>query len=138
MHIVYIHHAFNHIINVRGDSMNKIDKFNKFEKIFLKIHLILLGLGVALLGMSFAFVDTIEELARSIWGIVYALLYVVFFLFAISVVRLIKYLIYFRKSEVIPSIKRTLIIILTSPISLGLYVILVFIMSLSMASCEIT
>ncbi len=117
--------------------MNKVDKFNKFEKIFLRIHLSILGFGMALLLMSFVAMDSVEAIARSIWAIVYSLLYVVMILFIISVVRLIKYLIVFRKSAVAPTIRRTLIIILTSPISLGIYFILTLVISLSLASCSV-
>lgn len=117
--------------------MEKIDKFNKYETIFIKIHLITLGLGMFLLMLAFLAVDSIESIARTFLGVVYVLLYVVIINFFIALIRLFKYLIVFRKSDKLPTIKRTIIIILTSPISLGIYFILTLIMSLSLASCTI-
>lgn len=117
--------------------MNKVDKFNKFEVIFFRIHLSISGFGLLVLGIAFAAMNSVESVARSLIGVVYTLLWVVIVNFIIGVIRLLKYFISFRKETETPTIWRTLVIIVTSPITLGIFFILTLIMSLSLASCTI-
>lgn len=124
---------------MKGDTMleKKVEKFNKFERIFMNIHLGILGVGVFLLTVAFIVVDSIESIARVFLGVVFGLFYIIIFNFIIALFRLFKYLFLFQKEEeVLPTIKRTIIIILTSPISLAIYFILTLIMSLSLATCS--
>lgn len=115
--------------------MDKVNRFNRFEKLFLRIHLSILGFGLLLLGVAFATLDSVDSIAKTFVHVVYGLLYVVMIQFVISIVRLFKYLFGFKNVEEKPTIRRTIIIILTSPISLGVFFFLTFVMSLSLATC---
>ena len=111
--------------------MNKFEKFNKYEKIFFRIHLAIFALGLFLLSLVYLAQNAIETV-----GITLTLYYVIILNFFISIVRLIKYLIVFRNSEDNVTIRRTVSIIFTSPIALGIYFIITLVMSLSLVSCS--
>ena len=115
----------------------KIKKFNKFELIFFRIHLVVVGVVVFLLTIMFLIQSAIDSLSNIFLVGAYMLFYVVIFNFLISVIRLLKYLFTFKDEKSKPSIKRTISIILTSPIALALYFIITIVMSLSLASCSI-
>jgi len=116
--------------------MDKYDKFNKFEKIFFRIHTVSFIIGLFLLSLLYFAQDTFESIARTFLVVAYSFFYVVFANFIISIVRLFKYLFSFRKSQDMVTIKRTVAIMFTSPISLGIYLIIMLAMSLSLSSCS--
>jgi|LGOV01.1.fsa_nt_gb hypothetical protein len=116
--------------------MNKFEKFNKYEKILFRIHMSVFAFGLFLLSLVFLAQNAIESIARTFLGVTYTLLYVVLISFAVSVVRLIKYLIVFRKSQDMVSIRRSVAVMFTSPIALGVYFIITLAMSLSLVSCS--
>lgn len=116
--------------------MNKIDKFNKYEKILFKIHITILIFGGFLLVLLFLAEDIFKSVASSFITVVYSLLYITIINFIVSFVRLIKYLTVFHKNQSLISIRRTIAIILTSPISFGIFFIITLAMSLSLASCS--
>ncbi|AIO19162.1 hypothetical protein KQ51_01285 [Candidatus Izimaplasma bacterium HR1] len=115
---------------------DKVKKFNKFETIFFRIHLFVFGFGAFLLMLMFLAQNAIESIARTFLVFAYFMMYVVIINFIISLVRLLKYLFAFKDIEESPSIKRTLAIILTSPISLAIFFIVTLTLSLSLASCS--
>ena len=115
---------------------DKVKKFNKYEFLFFRIHLAISGFGVFLFMMMFVVQDAIVSLAQLFLAVVYTLFYVVILNFFISIVRLIKYLFAFKDGAEKPTIKRTVIVMLTSPIALALYFIMTLAMSLSLASCS--
>ncbi len=113
----------------------KIKKFNKFEKIFFRIHLVVSGIGLFVLGSMYLLLNSIEEIAKSALNVILFGFYVIIINFFISVIRILKAVFGFRDIEERPSIKRSLGIMLTSPIAFGVYLIIILAMSLSMASC---
>jgi len=117
--------------------MNKFEKFNKFEIIFFRIHMAIFAFGLFLLSLVFLAQNALESIARIFLSVSYSLLYVVMIGFIISIVRLFKYLIIFRNSEEMVTIRRTVVVMLTSPIALGVYFIITLAMSLSLASCNV-
>ena len=116
--------------------MDKEYKFMKFETIFIRIHLFMIGFGLFLLSLLFAAQNSIESIARVFLGVVNTMLFLTITLFIISIIRVIKYFVKFRKSEGLVNIKRSVCIMLTSPLSFAIYLILTLAMSLSLASCS--
>lgn len=116
--------------------MNKFEKFNKFEKIFFKIHTVIFAFGLIMLSLVFLAQNALESIARTFLGVSTILLYIVGINFSVSIVRLLKYLIVFRKSQEMVTIKRTVAVMFTSPISFGIYFIITLAMSLSLTSCS--
>ena len=116
--------------------MKKENRFIKFELIFFRIYLFIVAFGLFLLMLLYAAQNSIESVARSFVAVVYTMLYVTIALFVISIVRVIKYLLVFRKRDEYITIKRSVTIMLTSPIAFAIYLILTLAMSLSLASCS--
>lgn len=116
--------------------MNKIEKFNKFEKIFFKIHLIVFAIGLFLLSLLVFAENALESIAQAFLMVAYLLFYVVIADFIISVVRILKYLIVLRKSDSVVTIRNSVAIMFTSPIALGIYLIVMLAMSISLSSCS--
>ena len=115
---------------------DKVKKFNKFENIFFKIHIGLFLFGLFLLSLLYLAQNALETISQIFLSFVVTGLYAIILNFFIGLIRLLKYLFGFKDTTEVPSIKRTIILLLSSPIVVALYFIMVFVMSLSMASCS--
>ena len=114
----------------------KVNKFHKFERIYFKIYLIIVGLSIVLIGMIYAMVDTISSIAEFALNIVMISLIYVVGVFFLSIVRTIKYFSSLKKKGGL-GIWRSITIMLTSPIVTAILFIIIFALSLSLASCLI-
>jgi len=109
----------------------KAAKFNKFEKIFVRIELGIALIGVLLFILFNAAMEVIGYFADAVISFLLFLWVVIILNFIISIVRIFKYL--FSKAEFKKetSIWRSIITFFTSPIVFALVYLLIFIASIS-------
>lgn len=112
-------------------------KFMKWERLYFKIYLGIVGFGIVLLLVMFAFQDYIEALSQVIAEFVVVLLIAIVVYFFLSLIRILKYVISIRKSSDETTIWRSVTTFFTSPIATVLYYVIIFVMLLSTASCTI-
>jgi len=111
--------------------MDKVSKFMKFEKIFFRIELILIGIGLFFYAIFLMFLEGLASLADT-WIQIFMLGWLLIIVnFAITIIRVLKYLISVRKLEGPKSIWRSMVVLLLSPIAFILYYILIFVAAIS-------
>lgn len=115
---------------------DEFTKFNYFEKLFFRIQLGLIGLGFITLGILFASIEILQSVADLIIFLILTMMSLVALNFIISVARIIKYLRRYTDNDNVIGIKRSVTIMLTSPIAFVLYYLILIILALSMASCS--
>jgi len=114
---------------------DKQQKFNRYEYLIFRIHMSILGFGFVLLGLMFVFNSYIKEIANVVSSIVVVLFFSTFVSFFIAIGRIIRYLRHYKNVEGMVGIKRTVSVLLTSPISFGIYFIIMLGVSLALSSC---
>lgn len=115
---------------------DKVVKFNKFEIILFRIQMINLGFSAVFFGALMLLLSEYKETAQIFYGLVIFLMFASLVLFIIALVRIFKYFISLKALEGIISIWRSIVVLLTSPIAIIIYWLLLFILALSMASCS--
>lgn len=112
-----------------------IKDFNYYEKLFLRITLILIGIGFTLIGLLLLLADYIDTIASGITGLVVILLFSSYGVFFLSIIRIVKYVFSVKKRNAGSTIKQSIITLLISPIAILVYYAIIFILSIS--SCTI-
>lgn len=113
----------------------KQNRFNRFEKLLFRIHMGILSFGFILFAMLYVLNEYIREFAVILANVVVLLLTSTVVSFFIAIGRIVRYLRHFKHTEGMLGIKRTVIMLLTSPISFIVYFVIMLVLSLSMASC---
>lgn len=111
------------------------NRFNYFERIFLKISLGLLGTSAALFILMFIFIDRVSDNASEISGVIIILLISSILSFFIAIIRIIKFMFVVSKRNDGSTITKSIITFFTSPIAIIIYYIIIFILAFS--SCSI-
>ena len=111
------------------------NRFNYFEKIFLRISLSLMGTGFVLFILMFVFVDDIREYADEFSSVVAVLLIASFISFFNAIFRILKYIISVSKRNDGSTIKGSIISFFTSPVAIIIYYIMMIVIAFS--SCTI-
>lgn len=114
-------------------SSERVEKFMRFEHIFFRIQLSILGLGFFILGFFYFVIDKIKDVNDLIALVIYVgILYPILHLI-ISFVRIIKYLRVIRHDDGPSSIWRSALSFLFSPLTFVIFYIILFV--LVFASC---
>ena len=113
----------------------KTEKFNRYEKIFFRLELVVISLGVSLLLLFRAFVELIGNMADFFMSVFLLGWIFIILNFFISIIRVLKYLLVMRKVEGDKTIWRSVLTIIISPLAFILYYILIFVIVL--ASCSV-
>ena len=114
---------------------NNKKSFNYFEKIFLKISVGLLGLGLSLFILMFIFIDYLSDSASEVANIVVVLLLSSVASFFIAVFRILKFAFVVSKRNDGSTITKSVISFFVSPVAIIVYYIIVIILAFS--SCSI-
>ena len=118
---------------MENHSSERVEKFMRFEHIFFRVQLSLLGAGFFILGAFYFVIDKVKDVNNLIAFVIYAgLLYPVLHFF-ISIVRIIKYLRVIRHDEGPSSIWRSALSFLFSPLTFAIFYIILIV--LVFASC---
>lgn len=112
-----------------------VERFNYFEKIYLRFTLAVLGTAVLLSIIPFVFIDQISSISKLIANIAVSLMLVTVLNFFYAFFRIVKYARKISKLENNIGIMRTVSSLFLSPISFVILYILVIIMAFS--SCTI-
>jgi hypothetical protein len=133
----FIFETYLDILQV-GDSMNneKKDNFMIIESWLMKLYSYLVIVGSILVGLLLIFQDTVLGILQFMTWILVIALYSLIGIFVVSVFQVFRYFFVGREKRAIRSIKKSIIIIITSPISIFIYWMLAFVLLLSMASCS--
>lgn len=113
----------------------KVTTFNYYEKLIFRVHMIIFGLGFVLFGLMYVLNDSLRDMANLLSTVVVALYMSTVVSFVVAIVRIIRYLKYFKGKDGIVGIKRTVTVLLTSPISFFVYFIIMLVMSFALSSC---
>ena len=109
--------------------------FNYFEKIFLKISIGLLGLGLSLFILMFIFIDSLSDSASEVANIVVVLLLSSVASFFIAIIRILKFAFVVSKRNDGSTITKSVISFFVSPAAIIVYFTIIFILAFS--SCSI-
>ena len=105
--------------------------FNYFEKLFLKISLGLVGLGVVLFITMFAIVDILSDIASDFANVVAVLLLASIASFFIAIIRIFKYILIVSKRDEEATITKSIISFFVSPIAIIIYYLMIFILAVT-------
>lgn len=112
----------------------KVERFERFEKIFFRIELAILATGIFFLVLFQVAIDSLAFLV-DLWMSLFLLgLAATVANFFIAIVRTVKYLFNIRKLSDSPTIWRTALVLILSPLSFMLMYLLIFIAALSSCS----
>lgn len=111
--------------------MDRVEKFNKFEKIFFRIEIVILIIGILFLTLFKGLTDQIGAIADTWITVFFAGWFLIVANFFTTVVRIFIYLFNIRKLEGKKSIWRSILVLLLSPIAFMLYYLLIFITAIS-------
>lgn len=112
-----------------------LEKFNKFEKIFFKIELVIVFMGIGFFALFSAFIEKLGGFADLFISIFLLSLMVVVLNFVFAFTRIIKFLVFIRKEEGPKTIWRSFLTLLLSPLAFILYYMLIFLSAFS--SCGV-
>ncbi len=112
----------------------KAERFMFYEKFFFRINLFLMTAGILSFVIMQTLINELVNFADIFLNIVVGLMYATITIFLLTFVRLIKYLVIFSKNSAV-TIKRTIVILLSSPLYFAVYFLVSIVLSLSMASC---
>jgi len=113
------------------ENVQKVKKFNHFEKLLFKVTLGILGIAISLFIITLVVVTQIYSIPKLLIDLTTSILMIAIANFFLSMVRIFKYLIKISKLENNIGIMRSIISLLISPISAALLLILIIMMSLS-------
>lgn len=105
----------------------KIEKFNKFEKIFFRIELSILGVGIFLFTLFSIAIEALGGIADILITVILFSWLAIIVNFIISLVRIFKYLFNVEKFKEETSIWRSVITLFLSPALFGFFYILIII-----------
>lgn len=105
----------------------KIEKFNKFEKIFFRIELGILGVGIFLFTLFSIAIEALGGIADILITVILFSWLAIIVNFIISLVRIFKYLFNVEKFKEETSIWRSVITLFLSPALFGFFYILIII-----------
>ena len=117
------------------DDIKKVEKFNYFEKLYLRVTLGILGLSISLFILTMYIVTEFSEIPKSLINFTILILYLSAAGFIMAIVRIIKYIVKISKLDNNIGIARTIVGFFLSPVSFAILFILVIMMSLS--SCTV-
>ena len=112
----------------------RVEKFMKFEKLFFRIELLMLLIGVLFYALFMAFLERLGTVSDAIISFFFFMWVSIIGVFGITIIRIIKYLFSVRKLQASSSIWRSVVILLLSPINFILFYLLIFVAAL--ASCS--
>lgn len=115
--------------------MNKKKRFMTTEKWLFRGYLIWVAIAIGLLTTVSVIGSEIKALVESISEIFVLLLFVPIGLFITAVIRIIIFLVRFKGEPEKPTIWRSIVTLLTSPIMEVLYFIFLFAALLTLSSC---
>ena len=124
-------------IEVGGDFMNSESKrFNYFEKLIFRIYLGIVGMAFVLMSLLFTSIETLQAASDLISAFFAAAMMTLIVGFVTSIIRIFKYFRNYRDDEDVIGVKRSVSILLSSPIVLAVYMFMLLMLGLSMASCS--
>ena len=112
-------------------NLEKVYRFNKFEKIFFRIDIVIIGVAIFFLVLFDIALESLAGLVDVLMLIFLSGLVGSVVSFFISIIRILKYLFNIRKIQEASSIWRSILIIFLSPIAFILYYLLIFVVVLS-------
>ena len=117
------------------NDYKKTVKFNYFEKLYLKLSLGFFGLSISLFIITLFIINQFSSIPKLLINFSASIFMLVTVNFILQIIRLFRFLFKIRKLEDNIGIKRTVISLILSPITAGIIMILLLMMSL--ASCSI-
>lgn len=112
-------------------NSDRVNKFNRWEKIFFRIELAVIFIGLFFYILFLSFIEDLAGLAET-WIQIFMLGWVVIIVnFAIAVIRILKYIFSIRKEEGKTSLWRSTLTIILSPPAFILYYVLIFVATIS-------
>lgn len=109
----------------------KLQKFNRFEKIFFRIEIALILVGIFFYVLFLSFLEGLGHLADT-WISIFMFAWVVIIVnFAIAIIRILRYIFVIRHIEGKKTIWRSALTLLLSPPAFILYYILIFVAAIS-------
>ncbi len=111
------------------------NRFNYFEKIFLRISLGLLGSGIIFFFLMLVFIGSIPDDPNQIIKFILSMLFLSIASFFIAIIRILKYILVVNKRNDGSTITGSIISFFTSPVAIIVYYISFIIMAF--ASCSI-
>jgi hypothetical protein len=115
---------------------DKVERFNRFELYIYKGYITLFGFGATVLLLMLLFEDLIINIFNHITAIFVVGVYYIIINFFVTLIHVSRYLFVFKDQDEVTGIKRSLIVLISSPITFGIYLTLSFALALSMASCS--
>lgn len=115
--------------------MDQKKRFMITEKWLFRSYLVWVGIVIVLLSVVSQFGENIKDFVDAISDIFVVLLFVPIGLFITAIVRIIIFLVRFKGQPDKPTIWRSIVTLLTSPIMEVMYFIFLFVTLLSLASC---
>ena len=112
-------------------NLEKVYRFNRFEKIFFRIDIVIIGVAIFFLVLFDIALESLAGLVDVLMLIFLSGLVGSVVSFFISIIRILKYLFNIRKIQEASSIWRSILIIFLSPIAFILYYLLIFVVVLS-------
>ncbi len=117
------------------NDIEKVEKFNYFEKLYFRITLGLIGLALLLFIFTMFVATKFDSIPKLLIDFTVVLLFVPAVNFFISIVRVFKYILSISRLDNNIGIVRSAFALLINPISFGILYILIIIMALS--SCTV-
>jgi hypothetical protein len=115
--------------------MNQKKRFMITEKWLFRGYLVWVAITIGLLTLVATIGSEIKELVNALSGFFVLLLFVPIGLFITAIVRIIIYLVRFKGQPEKPTIWRSIVTLLTSPVMEVFYFIFLFAALLSISSC---
>ena len=109
----------------------KLEKFNRYEKLFFRIELGVIAAGIGFYILFLAFIEGLGGLADLFISIFLLGWIIIILNFFIAIIRMFKYGISIRKEEGPKSIWRSFLTIILSTPAFVLYYILIFVSAIS-------
>lgn len=113
------------------NDIQKVEKFNRFEKLLFKFTLGILGIAISFFIITLIVVTQIYSIPKLLIDLTTSILMVAIANFFLSVIRIFKYIIKISKLENNIGIMRSVISLLISPISVAILLVLIIMMSSS-------